>query len=133
MEPFCDNIESLVRFYGEDGRAELNALCSQHSLEFAPQDDTSFPHGGLQIKDGVLRLVYSKGNFGCNVSEVSQDFQETIKSAAASGGNAFNLIARNSVRSDYDPQIDTAQEAIGKLVGVPDIKLNANLRTTPLL
>lgn len=128
MEPFCDNLEAFVKSYGDDGKAELNSLCSQHQLELAPQDDTKFTYGGLQIKDGRLRLVFSEGYFASNVSDVSRDFQQAIKSAAASSGgaNAFNILARNGVRNDYDPEIGAVQEAIGKLVGVPDIKLNPN-------
>jgi len=127
MEPFCDNLESFIKSYGDDGKAELNSLCSKHQLEFAPQEDTKFTYGGLQIKGGLLRLVFSDGQFAVNVWDVSRDFQEAIKTAASSGGSsAFNIIARNSVRSDYDPKIGEIQEAIGKLVGIPDIKLNPN-------
>lgn len=129
MEPFCDNLEQFVRSYGDDGKAELNSLCPQHQLELAPQDDTDFSYGGLQIKNGLLRLVFAEGRFAVNVSDVSRNFQDAIKSAAsssASAGTAFNIVARNSVRSDYEPEIGALQEAIGKLVGAPDIKLNPN-------
>jgi hypothetical protein len=102
-------------------------LCSKHQLELAPQEeDTTFTYGGLQIKDGVLRLVFSEGNFATNVNDVSQGFQEALKSAAASSGSgsAFNINARQSVRKSYDPEIGAIQKAIGELVGVADIKLN---------
>ncbi|KIX00628.1 uncharacterized protein Z518_09693 [Rhinocladiella mackenziei CBS 650.93] len=128
IDPFCYNLEEFVKSYGDDGKAELNSLCSKHQLELAPQEDTKFNYGGMQIKDGILRLVFADGRLAVNASDVSRDFQEAIKSAAASsnGASAFNIVARNSVRSDYDPAIGAVQEAIGNLVGIPDIKLNPN-------
>ncbi|KEF59413.1 uncharacterized protein A1O9_04257 [Exophiala aquamarina CBS 119918] len=127
FEPFATNVESFVQSFGDDGKAELNNLVSEHRVEFVPQDETTFTYGGLQIKDGVLRLVFALGNLAVNVSDVSRDFTDALKKAAASGsGNAFNIVARNAVREDYDTNIEAIQEAIGKLVGVPDIKLNGN-------
>ncbi|ETI24879.1 hypothetical protein G647_04249 [Cladophialophora carrionii CBS 160.54] len=129
IEPFCYNLESFVQSYGDDGKAELNSLCSEHRVELAPQtEDTTFTYGGLQIKDGVLRLVFAEGSLAVNVNDVSQGFQEALKSAAASSGgaSAFNINARQSVRESYDPEIGALQKAIGELVGVPNIQLNPN-------
>lgn len=120
-------MESFVQTFGDDGKAELNTLVPEHRVEFVPQDETTFTYGGLQIKDGVLRLVFALGNLAVNVSDVSRDFADALKKANAAGsGNAYNIVARNAVRDDYDTKIDDIQEAIGKLVGVPDIKLNGN-------
>lgn len=130
IEPFCSNLESFITSYGEDGKNELNSLVTEHRVELAPQDDdTSFTYGGLQIKDGVLRLVFADGSLAVNVNDVSRDFHEALKAAAASsgsGGNAFNISARQSVRDSYDPEIGALQKAIGEIVGVPHIKLTPN-------
>jgi hypothetical protein len=104
-------------------------LCSKHQVELAPQtEETTFTYGGLHIKDGVLRLVFAERSLAVNVNDVSQGFQEALKSAAASSGSAsaFNINARQSVRESYDPEIGAFQKTIGELVGVPDIKLNPN-------
>ncbi|EXJ60291.1 hypothetical protein A1O7_04443 [Cladophialophora yegresii CBS 114405] len=127
IEPFCSNLESFVQSYGDDGKAELNSLCSKHQVELAPQlEDTTFTYGGLHIKDGVLRLVFAEGSLAVNTNDVSQGFQDALKLAAASSGgaNAFSINARQSVRGSYDPEIGALQKAIGELVRVPDIKLN---------
>ncbi|EXJ73839.1 uncharacterized protein A1O5_03601 [Cladophialophora psammophila CBS 110553] len=131
MEPFCSNLESFIETYGDDGKTELNSLCTKHQVELAPQeDDTKFSYGGLQIKDGMLRLLFAEGYLASNVSDVSRDFQEAIKAAAAApsagGGSAFNINARQSVRESYDPQIGAMQKAIAALVGIPNIRLNGN-------
>ncbi|OQV02929.1 hypothetical protein CLAIMM_08042 isoform 2 [Cladophialophora immunda] len=133
MEPFCSNLESFVEKYGDDGKSELNALCPKHQVELAPQDHddhTKFTYGGLQIQDGVLRLLFAEGNLAVNVSDVSRDFHEALKTAAAGGGSgsgtAFNINARQSVREGYDPEIGAVQKAIGELVGAPGIRLTPN-------
>jgi hypothetical protein len=127
FEPLADNVESFVNSFGDDGKAELNKLASEHRVELVPQEETSFRYGGLQIKDGVLRLVFELDNFAVNVSNVSREFADALKSADAAGsGSAFNIVARNSVRDDYESKIEDVQEAIGKLLAIPDIKLNGN-------
>ncbi|KIX95290.1 uncharacterized protein Z520_08807 [Fonsecaea multimorphosa CBS 102226] len=146
MDAFCTNLESFISKYGHDGKSELNTLCSKHQVELAPQtheDDTGFTYGGLQIsKDGALRLLFAEGNLGVNVSDVSRDFHEALKTATttttttttsssssspSSGGrSAFNITARQSVRESYDPEISATQRAIGSLVGAPDIRLVPN-------
>jgi hypothetical protein len=129
MEPFVSNLESFVKSYGDDGKAELNTLCPEHRVELVPQEDTKFSYGGLQIKDGVLRLVFAEGNVGVNVSGISTNFHEAIKDAPTAAGSnavAYNIIARNSVREDYEKPVVALQESIGKLVGVPGIVLKPN-------
>ncbi len=77
MDPFCDNLESFVNSYGDDGKAELNSLCSQRQLELAPQgEDTKFTYGGLQIKDGLLRLVFADGNPGGQCLRLQSGFSQ---------------------------------------------------------
>ena len=92
-------------------------MCSRHQLELGPQDeDTTFSYGGLHIKNDVLRLVFAEGSFASNVGDVSQGFEEALKAAGASSGSgdAFNIIARQSVRKDYDPEIGAIQTAINR-------------------
>jgi hypothetical protein len=131
MEPFCSNLESFINTYGDDGKAELNSFCSKHQVEFAPQETTTFTYGGLEIKDGVLRLVFAEKKLAVNVSDVSREFQEALKTASKSSGSgsAFNITARQSVRESYDPEIGALQKSIGELVGVPDIKLTPNFES----
>ena len=131
MEPFADNLKQYIEKFGDDGKEELNSTCAQHQVEFGPQDKTTFTYGGLDIVEGVLRLVFAPSNFASNVSDVSSDISGALKNAAAASGGSskFNIVARNSVREDYDPKIEDVQEEIGGLVGVADIKLNPNFES----
>jgi hypothetical protein len=113
--------------FGEDGISELNTVCSKHQLVFAPQDTTKFSYGGLDIKEGALRLVFQENNLGTNVGDVSVEFAQALKDAPpAAGASALNLVARNSIRDKYDPNVEEVRSAIAALVNMPGLKLNPN-------
>jgi hypothetical protein len=127
MDGFMYNLKRFTDTFGDDGKSELNTVCSRHQLVIAPQDTTKFTYGGLNIKDGVLRLVFQEDNLGTNVSDVSTEIAKALKDAPpAPGASAFNIVARNSVRDKYDPKIEEVRSAIATLVNMPSLKLNPN-------
>jgi hypothetical protein len=127
MDAFMYNLQRFANTFGDDGKSELNTVCSKHQLVIAPQDTTKFTYGGLDIKDGVLRLVFQETNLGTNVSDVSAEIAKALKDAPpAPGASAFNIVARNSVRDNYDPKIEALRSAIATLVNMPSLKLNPN-------
>jgi hypothetical protein len=128
MDAFVDNLKGFATAFGTDGVQELNSACSRHQVILAPQETTKFSYGGLLIEDGTLRLVFAEDSLACNVSEVSKDFAEAIKTASTTSKkkSPFNLIARNAVRKDYDPKIEDVRSAIARMVNMPDIKLEPN-------
>jgi hypothetical protein len=127
MDGFMSNLQRFADQFGDDGKSELNTVCSKHQLVIAPQETTKFSYGGLDIKDGVLRLVFQENNLGTNVSDVSAEIAKALKDAPpAPGASAFNIIARNSVRDDYDPKVEEVRSAIATLVNMPSLKLNGN-------
>jgi hypothetical protein len=127
MDSFMYNLKRFIDTFGDDGKSELNTVCSKHQLVIAPQDTTKFSYGGLDIKDGVLRLVFQEANLGTNVSDVSTEIAKALKDAPpAPGASAFNIVARNSVRDNYDPKVEEVRSAIATLVNMPSLKLNPN-------
>lgn len=129
MEPMVKNLEDFVKKFGDDGISEMNSIVSNHVIELYPQEETKFSYGGLVVKDGTLRLVFAKGSFASNVSDVSRDFSTALNNAAQSqGGKGWrtNMKARQSVREDYDPKVEAVRKAIADLTGIADIKLNPN-------
>ena len=127
MDPFVHNLKRFLNMFGEDGKAELNTVCSKHQLVFAPQEATKFNYGGLEVKDGVLRLVFHENKLASNTSDVSLEFAKTLKDAPpAAGGSALNIVARSSIRDNYDPQIEELRSTIATLVNMPSLKLNPN-------
>src|SRR5271155_3924210 len=128
MDPFIDNLQRFADSFGQDGKTELNETCSEHRLTLVPQDKTNFAYGGLVIQDGVLRIVFQENNLGTNVSDASKDFAQALKDAPPpkNGASPFNLVARNAVRTDYDPNIEEVRSAIVGLVKMPKLELNPN-------
>jgi len=129
MEPFVDNLSAFLKSFGEDGKSELNSYCSKHQLVFAPQDSTTFTYGGLEVRDGTLRIVFAEHYLGSNTTDASREIGTALKDAPAPSGStkpALNIIARNAIRDDYDPKIEAIRESIAQLVGMPNIKLNPN-------
>ncbi|RMZ86778.1 hypothetical protein DV736_g5994, partial [Chaetothyriales sp. CBS 134916] len=121
-----DNVRQFVGKFGDDGKADLNSTVTQHVVDLGPQDSTSFTYGGLVVEKGVLRLVYAAPRyFAANTDSVSQDIAGALKTANAASANsqAYNLVARNSVRDDYNSKVDEVREKIASLVGVKEIKL----------
>lgn len=127
MDALVYNLKRFVDTFGEDGKGEMNSVCSKHQIIFAPQDTTKFSYGGFEVKDGALRLVFAENKLGTNVSDVSAEFAKALKDApAAPGASAFNIDARNSVREKYDPNVEEVRSSIAALVNVPNLKLNPN-------
>jgi hypothetical protein len=127
MDPFIDNLKKFVDKFGEDGKRELNSICSKHQLSFGPQFTTKFSYGGLVVENGVLHLVFEENSFATNVGDVSKDIAQALKDAPPPpGASAFNLVARNAVSSDYDPKVEEVRSAIAELVNMPDLRLNPN-------
>ena len=127
MDPFVSNLKRFINMFGDDGKQELNTVCAKHQLVFAPQEATSFNYGGLEVKDGVLRLVFHEKHLGTNTSDVSLEFAKALKDAPpVAGASAFNIDARNSVRDKYDPEVEGLRSTIAGLVNMPSLKLNPN-------
>ncbi len=120
------NVKQFVEKFGDDGKAEVNATVTRHIVEFGPQDSTDFTYGGLVVEDGVLRLVYNAPScFATNVDDVSKEIADAMKTANGPA-KAYNIIARNGVKEDFDGNIDEVKEKIESFVGVKGIKLTPN-------
>jgi hypothetical protein len=128
LDPFISNLKRFLDKFGPDGKSDLNAACTSHQLTIHPQESTTFSYGGLEIADGILRIVFADTYLGTNTSDVSQDFASALKTAPPPPGGAgpLNIDARNAIREDYDPEIEKVRAKIAQLVNMPDIKLNGN-------
>lgn len=52
------------RGHGEEGVAEINSLVSTHTLTLYPDVEKKNSYCGVDIKDGVLRILFTEGNLG---------------------------------------------------------------------
>lgn len=129
IEPLVSNVKRFVDKFGEDGKGELNSIVASHTITFGPQDSTQFSYGGLVVENGVLRLVYNApDSFASNVDDISKDIAEALKKASSSSGSgsAYDILARNGVRQNYDPKIEEVRKNIEALTGLKGIVLKPN-------
>lgn len=129
IEPLIQNMNKFIQNFGDDGKTELNSTVSSHTIDFGPQDSTDFSYGGLVVENDVLRLVYqAPDSFASNVDGVSSDISGALQAAslASGSGSAYDIIARNGVHKNYDPNIETVRKEIEDLTGLKGITLNAN-------
>lgn len=129
MEPLVKNMKEFVNKFGDDGKKEINSTVGSHTVAFGPQDSTKFSYGGLVVENNILRLVYNApGSFASNVDDISRDVAKALQAASESSGSgsAYDIIARNGVKKDYDPKIEAVRKNIEDLTGSKGIVLNPN-------
>lgn len=129
VEPLMQNMKDFVKKFGDDGKNELNSTVNSHNISFSPQDSTKFSYGGLVVENGVLRLVYNAPkSFASNVSDVSRGIAEALKTASSTSGSgsAYDIVARNGVKENYDPKIEEVRKNIETLTGARGIVLKPN-------
>jgi hypothetical protein len=83
---------------------------------------------GVDIKDGVLRILFTEGNLGTNVDNALEYIEKALNAAAASsdGAGVLNYTARNSVKQEWEPHAEQLQKDIAEQTHNADIKLNPN-------
>ena len=79
----------------------------------------------MDIHDGVLRILFTEGNLGTNVSYALEKLEEALVNAGKDNPG-LNYTARNSIKQDYQPEIEQLQKDIQKQLHNDDFKLNPN-------
>jgi hypothetical protein len=119
------NLKEFVQKYGDDGKNEINSVCSNHKIVLAIDDTEKHNYCGSDIKDGNLRLLSHPDKFGSFPSDASNDIVGALKNAPAPAGS-MNLATRNGIKTDYEAKVEPVRAAIAKIVGIPDLKLTPN-------
>ena len=125
-------IDEFIQKYGDDGKVELNNLASKHVITLAPTE-RDIGYTGCDISDGLLRLLFTKGNLGVNIDQACEDLAGAISDAgvATNSGDESVLTfhAKNSIRADYDPRIDKLTARCQKIFALPVLELTPNFET----
>lgn len=130
IKPLISNVTRWATEYGTEGLTELNNIVPKHTIELRPQEETGFTYGGLQVKDGVLRLVFADDNFATNCDSVSdpEAITEAIKTASTAGAEGavkskLNIQSRLDIRKKWDSKAEALRKNIADLVAIPDLVL----------
>jgi hypothetical protein len=126
IEYLVENLRTFLATYGNDGKDELNALCEHHRITIVPDDTGKVNYSGCDIKGGVFRILFAAHHLGTNAYDATRYLHEAFLRVPPRAGQKMNLIARNSILTDYLPGIEAVRVAIADILDIPDIKLTAN-------
>jgi hypothetical protein len=124
---FVRQLEAYLQLYGGDGKEELNTVCPNHSitLEAANIDrDIS-----CDVKDGNLRILFREKRLGVNTSSASvYKVEDAVNNAPLPAGCSprMSFTARQSVRLQFDTQIEEVRSTVASILHVPSIKFTPN-------
>ena len=127
VEGFVRNLEAYLQLYGEEGKTELNTLCTNHSitLEAAKIDRDS----GCDVKDGNIRILYREKRFGVNIYSSSvYKVADAVNTAPlpTNYNPQMSFYARQSVRLQYGTQIEEIRLKAAIILNTPSIKFTPN-------
>jgi hypothetical protein len=127
VEGFVRNLEIYLQVYGEEGKTELNALCTNHSItiEAANIDRDS----SCDVKDGNIRILYREKRFGVNTYSSSVYKVADAVNAAPLPTNyspQMSFYARQSVRLHYGARIEEIRLKAAIILNTPSIKFTPN-------
>jgi hypothetical protein len=120
--------------YGDEFKAEINAICHAHVLTMDLEETTPprFTYCGCDVLDGKLRLLFVESYLGTNIDYCCQEDALLPALNAAPSDKPLSFTVRTGIRSDYDPKIGAVHHEIATLLGKTDdeIKLNPNFEDT---
>ncbi|KAH0561989.1 hypothetical protein GP486_003308 [Trichoglossum hirsutum] len=126
IEYLIENLRIFLNSYGDDGKEELNVLCEHHQITIVPDDTGRVIYSGCDIKGGVFRILFAAHHLGTNAYDATRYLHEAFLHISPRTGQKMNLIARNSIRTDYLPGIEVVRAAIADILNIPDIRLTPN-------
>ena len=133
MEGAIWGLKSFADKHGAEGIAELNSLASTHTITIYPDLEKRFSYSGVDIREGVLRIVFKDGCLGTNVDYSLQDLAQAISiaGAAANGPDALSYAIRHGIKEDWDANFEELHKKLieqthnDKLELVPNWEANA--------
>ena len=114
------NIKDYAAKYGQDGISELNTLADKHSITLEVDDTGTHNYGGCDIKDGKLRILFNAKYLGTNISSSTYELDKAVNSApqpASTAANALNFDARQSIKLQWEPEVDKVKTKIDEQLG----------------
>ena len=113
--------------YGNEGRAELNTLASNHTIGMESTSNPKISYTGCAISSGVLRILFAKDALGYNVADSLLNLTDAISEARTPEyDTALNFHARSSIRLDYEPGISAVKGRFERLLSLPVFEIEPN-------
>jgi hypothetical protein len=136
-------LKYFLESHGAEGAAEINELVPARVLTLVPDVEKKNTYGGVEIKDGQLRILFAEGKLGTNVDNCFEYLEtglsiynctsffylrykainETGKTAA---NNPLSYTARHSIKTEWTPKFDALQKKLATQLHNDEIKLEPN-------
>lgn len=115
IEAARDRLVEFIRKCGEEGKDEINAVCSEHVIGMDVDEDKKVVYNGCKVADGKLIILFAPGMLGTNIDDPLQadKLSEAINSAGASGGLTFE--ERQGI-SNVSGELAEVKERINKIL-----------------
>jgi hypothetical protein len=127
VQGFVRQLKAYLQLYGEEGKTELNALCTNHSITL----ETATIDGDIScdVKDGNLRILYREKLLGINTHTAAvYNVGDAVNTAPLPTGYSpqMNFYTRQSVRLQYDTQIEEVRLKAAAILNTPSLKFTPN-------
>ncbi|TEB34308.1 hypothetical protein FA13DRAFT_80648 [Coprinellus micaceus] len=124
-EGFISGLKKFVEYYEDTGKEYFNKVVTQSevTLEANPIGDEADTIS-LDIKDGVIRILFHHKKLGYNQSWLDKD--NFVKAVDAVTTETLSLKAKASIEKEWDENVDDVTKEIGAILNLPDVVLDPN-------
>ncbi|KAJ3054783.1 hypothetical protein HK097_000827 [Rhizophlyctis rosea] len=106
-------LKRFVESHGADGAAEINRVASTHTITIAPDVEKKNSYCGVDIADGVLRILFTEGNLGTNIDYALEKLEPAVNEASKAGEeNGLSYSTRNGIRAEWTSQLEELKKKL---------------------
>lgn len=118
------NLKYFLEKHGDQGKDEINTVCSAHTLTLAFDESGKIRYCGCDVHDGNLRMLFQENNLGTNISHALQELEDAL--SAANANPALSYSARHSITKEWDSEAAELQKKIGVQLNNDKIIISPN-------
>jgi hypothetical protein len=89
--------------HGAEGVAEINELASSHTLTLLPDVEKRNKYGGVEVKDGELRILFAEDQLGTNIDNCLEELEEGYLGRPTNKDN-LPMLTKHTKRSTKQPR-----------------------------
>lgn len=137
VENAISRLKDFDSNYGDEGKAELNAICSAHVLTLDVDEAKRFSYCGCDVtEDGKLRILFAPGYMGTNIYDALAPavLLKALNDAPGSTGDGkpMSYAARTGIRLEWTEKIGETHKKLAEILGksVDEVKIEPSFEAT---
>ena len=113
-----NQIKSFVDRHGEQGKTEINDVCTAHSLILDVDTSKSFTYNGCAVtSEGQLAILFNEDQLAVNIDDPLEESKlAKALNDAPTASAPMSYIARESVEIGWDKDIDSTKTNISEML-----------------